>query len=46
MLLALVLLIVAIALFGGGFAYSILWYAAVIALILAVVSFFTGRSMV
>jgi hypothetical protein len=43
-MLAVLLLIVALILFGGGFAYSVLWYAAVIALILALVSFFTGRS--
>jgi hypothetical protein len=45
-MLALILIIVALVLFGGGFAYSILWYAAVIALILALVSFMTGRSAV
>lgn len=44
-MLAVLLLIVALILFGGGFAYSVLWYAAVIALILALVSFFTGRSV-
>ena len=42
-MVALILLVLAIALLGGGFAYSVLWYAAVIALALAVVSYFTGR---
>ena len=44
-MLALVLIVLAIILFGGGFAYSILWYAAAIALILALVSFATSRTV-
>lgn len=42
-MLALVLLILAILLFGGGFAYNVLWFAAVVLLVLALVSFATGR---
>lgn len=42
-MLALILLIVALILFGGGFAYNVLWWAAIIALVLALVSFLTGR---
>lgn len=43
---AIILLIIAIILFGAGFALKVLWYAAVIALILALVGFFLGRSSV
>lgn len=43
-MLALALLILAILLFGFGFAVKVLWWAAIIALILALVSFITGRS--
>ena len=39
-----VLLILALILFGAGFALKVLWYAAVIALIIAVIGFFMGRS--
>ena len=42
-MLALALLILALILFGGGFAYSVLWYAAVIVIILALLSFVFGR---
>ena len=45
-MLAIVLLILALILFGGGFAYSVLWYAAVIAIVLALVSFLFGRRTV
>lgn len=39
-----ILLILALILFGAGFALKVLWYAAVIALIIAVIGFFMGRS--
>ena len=42
-MLALVLIILALILFGGGFAYNVLWFAAVIILALALVSFVSGR---
>ena len=38
-MLALILLILAIILFGIGFTVKVLWYAAIIALLLAVISF-------
>lgn len=41
MLLALIIL--AILLFGGGFALNILWFAAVIVLVLAAVSYVMGH---
>lgn len=44
--IALALLILAIIFFGVGFALKVLWYAAIIALILALVSFVAGRSRV
>jgi hypothetical protein len=46
-MLALALLILALILFGGGFAYSVLWYVAIAVIVLALVSFlFGGRTAV
>jgi hypothetical protein len=42
-MVALALVVLAVLLFGGGFAVSILWYAAVIVLVIAAVSYMTGR---
>lgn len=42
-MLAIALIILALILFGGGFAYSALWYAAVIVLVFALLSFLFGR---
>jgi predicted membrane protein len=43
MMWAIVLLVLAVILFGLGFAVKVLWWAAVIALVLALVGFFLGR---
>ena len=42
-MVAVALIILALLLFGGGFAYNVLWVAAVILVALALVSFATGR---
>lgn len=44
MSLAIALIILAVILFGVGFAVKVLWYLAVIALVVALVSFIAGRS--
>ena len=45
-MLAIALIIIALLLFGGGFAYNVLWYAAVILAVLAIISFISGRNTV
>lgn len=42
-MVALLLVILAIILFGFGFTLKVLWYAAIIAVLLAVISFALGR---
>ena len=44
-MLALILVLIAIVLFGVGFTIKALWYAAIIAILLAVISFFWRRSV-
>ncbi len=43
-MLAVLLVLLAIVLFGFGFTVKVLWYAAIIALLLAVISFFARSS--
>ena len=40
---AILLIVLAIILFGFGFVVKVLWYAAIIAVLLAVISFALGR---
>lgn len=42
-MLAIALLIIALIVFGIGFAVKVLWYAALVVLVLALVSFLMGR---
>jgi len=42
-MLAIALVILALIIFGVGFAIKVLWYAALVVLVLALVSFVMGR---
>ena len=44
-MLALILVLIAIVLFGIGFTIKVLWYAAIIAILLAIISFFWRRTV-
>lgn len=41
-MVALLLIVLAVLLLGGGFAINVLWYAAVIVLAIAAISYMTG----
>jgi len=43
-MLLLALIVIAVLLFGGGFALNALWYVAIVVLVLAGISYLTGRS--